>query len=465
MKKFKKSTAIVLISILSVLLVVGFLFSYIPMTVGANTFVSFSGSMSVSSDVTGGMYGEYNIVTENPSQSDLVDSMLQIKDVFEENGYRNVNVYALGTEKIRVEVSYPRGSRTFAETYSQLAMVGTGAFALSSTNSLTSDEAIVMYGSDCVSNIRVYTNNQITYMSIEFNDAGEELYRQICEEGEEGGSSSIYMFLGDYSQQISISDGEQDYSNLTVSNTDYANLIQLEQNIKLGCMKVELDADTALINTMSASLSAGESASTPEIASFMSSTTYVVVISAIAVILVLGLAIFAVRFGLFAILIVISLLFNSYLFVILMTLMPSIELGLSGFAALALGIGLIYTYTYNYVNQVKYEYNQGKSIAASLQHAYKKTLPNTLIGNIMLFLMSLVVFAFAFGELISSTIIFAICTALSLFTNLLFIPLLIKICISFEGAGRKLFMLKKRSEKAEKILVDDSDITISKEAK
>ena len=66
MKKFKKSTAIVFISILSVLFIIGFLFSYIPMTIGAKTFVSFSGSMSISSDITGGMYGEYNIVTENP---------------------------------------------------------------------------------------------------------------------------------------------------------------------------------------------------------------------------------------------------------------------------------------------------------------------------------------------------------------------------------------------------------------
>lgn len=464
MKKFKKSTAIVFISILSVLFIIGFLFSYIPMTIGAKTFVSFSGSMSISSDITGGMYGEYNIVTENPSKNDIVDSMLQIKEVFEENGYRNVNVYALGNEKIRVEVSYPRGSQTFAETYSYLSAVGSGAFALSSKNSLTDEKAIVLHGSDHVDEVKVYTNNQVTYMSIIFNEKGEEIYKQICEAGSEAGSS-VYMFLGDYSQQISISSGVTDYSNLTVSNTDYDNLIQLEQNIKLGCMKVELDPDTAIINTMSAFLSAGESASAPEFATFLSSTTFIVAVSALVVILVLLIALFSVRFGLFAILIVLSMLFNSYLFVILMTLMPSIELGLSGFLTLAVGVSVIYTYAYIFASRVKFEYNQGKSISAALEQSYKRTLPNTLIGNIMLFLMTLIVFAFAFGELLSATIIFAICMALSLFTNLFFIPFLIKICISFEGAGRKLFMLKKRSESSEKILVDDSDITISKEAK
>ena len=38
MKKFKKSTAIVFISISRVLFIIGFLFRYIPMTIGAKIF-------------------------------------------------------------------------------------------------------------------------------------------------------------------------------------------------------------------------------------------------------------------------------------------------------------------------------------------------------------------------------------------------------------------------------------------
>ena len=80
--------------------------------------------------------------------------------------------------------------------------------------------------------------------------------------------------------------------------------------------------------------------------------------------------------------------------------------------------------------------------------------------NIMLFAASLIMFAFAFGELASVAVVFTTCTALSLFTNLLIIPMLIKICISFNGFGRKLFMLKKRSG-----ILDSSDETeLAKEA-
>ena len=52
--------------------------------------------------------------------------------------------------------------------------------------------------------------------------------------------------------------------------------------------------------------------------------------------------------------------------------------------------------------------------------------------------------ALSFSELSSVAISFAILSALSIFTNLCMIPLLVKIGISFKGVDRKLFLLKKR---------------------
>jgi hypothetical protein len=435
-------------------MVVGFLACYIPMTVGNNTFVSFSGSINISSDITGGLYGEYEITTENPTKSQLVDSMARIKEVLEEDGYKNVNVYALGTKKIRVEVSYPKGSKTYASVYSELSNIASGAFEL---RDASSDATIILSGAEHVTDVNVYTNNDTKYIQIVFNDAGSELYKSLVSSG------TIYLALGDYSQSISVS-SVSTYESLTLSDTDYSNLVALEQKIKLGCMKIELDSDTATINTMSASLTAGESASRPEYASFETSTAFVVAVSALLIVFALGIAVFAVKFGLYAIVVLLTLLFNSYLFVILMTLMPSIELGLSGISAIVLGVSLIYTYAFMFASRVKEEYNQGKSLSASLENSFKKTTPNLLIGNITLFLMSLIIYAFSFGEISSAAIIFAICTALSLFTNLALIPFIIKICISFDGFGRKLFMLKKHDDSVETTEIDDNDVVVSKEA-
>ena len=439
MKKFKKSTAIILSVIISVLMAVGLVFSFVPMTFGAKTFVSLSGSVNVSPDLVGAMYCEYDIVTENATKNQIVSSMTYIQNVLEEKGYKNANIYAIGNKKVRVEISSPKGDETYATTYATLKSLTSGAFSLRSTYNLE-ESSIVVDGAKAVEKIEMFTNNNTKTLAVIFNEKGQEDYKKLCQSG----SGSIYLVLGDYSQQISI-DGVYDFTQLTLSNEDYENLKELKQKIELGCTMVQLNSETAEPSTMSSNLSAGESASSSSVKSFNSSIAYVVGVSAFFIVLVMGISVFAVKFGLYAILMLVTLLINSSLFLGLVCLMPSIELGLSGFAALVVGTSVIYTYAFAFASKVKAEYNMGKSLNAALESAFKKQMPGLLVGNITLFLSSLIMIAFAFGELSSLMIIFAICSFLSLFTNLAIIPLLVKICISFDGFGRKLFMLKKRS--------------------
>ena len=214
MKRFKKVTAIVLSVIISVLLVVGFLFSYIPMNFKSKKYISLSGSLNISSDIAGGMYGEYNIKTENPTRQDIIDSMLVIKEVFEENGYKNTNIYAIGKSKIRIEVGAPRkGDSDYSSVYSELASVGASAFSLRSTYSLE-DTSVVVDGGKYVKKIKVFTQNSNKCLSIIFTDEGQEKYKELC-----NATSTIYLVLGDYAQSISVT-GVSDYSQLTLNNTD-----------------------------------------------------------------------------------------------------------------------------------------------------------------------------------------------------------------------------------------------------
>lgn len=438
MKRFQKSTAIALSIIFAIVLAIGFVCSFVPMTFGAKTFVSFSGSLNISSDLTGGLYGEYDIKTKNASTQDVIDSMELIKDVLEENGYKNANVYAIGNKKIRAEVSFPKGDSTYSSVYAELTSIASGAFSLRSTYELE-DKSIVVPGASTVEEVSITTYNDTKSMIVKFNKEGEAKFKELCTS-----TTTIYLVLGDYSQSISIS-GVTDYSQLTLQNTDYENLVALEQKVKLGCMKVEINPSTAVINTMSASLSAGEAASTSAEKSFYSSTVFVVALSAFAAIAVLGLAVFAVKFGFYAVLMLATLLLNTELFLILMCLIPSFEIGLSTIAAMIVGVSVIYTYAFAFANKVKSEYNIGKSLNAALEISYKKQLPSVIMTNVMLFLSALIMFAFSFGELSSVAIVFTACMFLSLLTNLLVVPFLVKICISFGTFGRKVFMLKKRS--------------------
>lgn len=452
MKKFKKNTAIVLSVILSVILIAGVLFSFVPMKFGSKKWESFSGTLSMSSDITGGLYGEFNIKTENASTKDIVSSMENIKTVFEADGYKNVNVYAIGNKKIRVEAGYSKSSRTFAEVYNKISTIAAGAFSLRTTYEVEASTISVM-GSECVEEVKVFTNNDTKYISVIFNDEGEKQFEELCNAAISSGS--IYIALGDYAQQISIS-GIQSYKEFTLSDDDYQNLMELKNNIVLGCMKIEIDTASVKINTMSASLTAGESGSTLNAAGYASSTALVLVLVAAATAAVLLIAFFAVKFGLYSALIFITLLFNAFLFVMIMNIIPSVELGLSSFVVLIFAVSMIYTYAYLYANSVQKEYKEGKSFNASLQSAFKKSLPSTLISNITMLIASILLVVLSFGEISSAATVFAICSFLSLFTNLILIPLLVKISISFGNFGFKVFKLKKRLDFTNKFGEDAS---------
>lgn len=458
MKKFKKKTAIALCVILSVILLVGLVFTFIPMTFGANTFVSFSRGISLSSDISGGLYGEYQITnSDSVSQADLTDSLATIREVFEEEGFKNVNVYALGKSKIRVQVSIPRGGKGFADAYSALNNVGSGVFSLRSEYSEDTEGVITLKGSEHVSEVSVFSNNGTNYISIKFNDAGKKIYEQICRS-----KDTIYLSIGSSSQGISIANVST-YDSFTLTDSEYDNLVTLEQRIKLGCMKTEVDSATSSVNTMAASLGYGEGNSSPELNGFYSSTAYIILVVALCVTIAVGMAILITKFGLFSVLVGFSFLLNVVLFMILMCLMPSVEMGLSGFLLVALMVVVTYLFVYMFADRVKKEYALGRSLQASLETAYKKQLPSIIIETITMFLSAIIFFALSFGELTSFAIIFAICSFLCAVTNLLIVPFLIKICISFEGFGIKLFKLKKRSNAFDTIELDSSEIDVSEE--
>lgn len=459
MKKFNKNTAIILSILMFVIIAIGFVFNFVPIQFKNSRFNSLSKTINISTDLVGGLYGEYDITSENPTEKEIVDSVSLIREVFEEDGYKNVNVYAVGNKKVRIELSFPNGDESFATSYSKLKNVGAGAFSISTINpssSSSSGTEITLLGSQHVKEVKVSTNNDQKYISIVFNDEGKEIYKDICNNAT---SSTIYMILGDYSQGITIS-GVSSYDELTLSNTDWDNMIALEQKIKLGCTKIEVDGTNSTVNTMSATLSAGEASSSSVDKSFYSSTAYVVAFSALIFLLVLMIAIFAIKFGFFALVALVSMIFSAYIYIAIVCLVPSFEMGLSVILSLVIGSSLIYAYVYKFAQNVKDEYNQGKSLQASLESSYKKSILGELITNIMLFASSLIMMALSFSELASVAISFAILSAISLFTNLCVVPFLVKIGISFKGFDRKLFLLKKR-----KSLVDleSGETTVAEE--
>ncbi len=446
MKKFSKQTAIILSIVFSFVLVVGLIFSFVPINFGNKTWVGLSNSINVSSDIVGGIYGEFEIKTEEASREQIENSKSIMRDVLKESGYSNANVYDIAGEKIKVELSYPKGSTTYQDVTSALSIFTSGKLYLIDASALDS-ATVRVDASECVESVTHEMQNNVMTISVKFNSAGIEQYKALCGKVQQTGK--IYMAMGSNSpEEIDISSAISagDYSRLVLSGyTDsYEALNNLKQRIEVGCMPIEFNEKTVSIDSMSASLTAGEGASSPENAKFFSSATYVILLSTIAFVAVIILAAFGAKFGFYAILMLFTMLANSVLFVAIISLIPSVEIGLSAMAAIVVIMALIYTFAFDFANSVKKEYGAGKSISAALETAYKSRLIKTITTHVVMFLSALTFILLSFGELSSVGVIFGVGTFLSLLTNVFVVPLLIKISLGF-GDGTKLFMLKKRS--------------------
>ena len=442
MKKYTKKTAIILSIVLSFVLVVGLLFSFVPMTFGNKTWVGLSNSINISSDILGGFYGEFEIASEDPTRDDIEQSKTIIRNVLGEQGYKNAKVSDIAENKIRVEVSYARLKENYSKVQSNLEVLTTGKFRLQSASSID-EKTLLVDGTEHIKELKIEVSSSAA-LKITFNDAGVEAYKALC--NSVASSGNIYLAFGDDTQQLNVSNAiaQDHYTSLELYAT-YDALFNLKQRIEVGCMAVQLKENMISINTMSPSFSAGESASSPDVASFFSSSTYVILVSTITFIVVLLITLFAVKFGYYAILIFISMLINSVLFLSIMCLIPSIEFGFSTFIAMMIVTAIIYTYAFDFASLVKKQYNEGKSLNAALKNAFKNRFVTTIISNTVMFLSALAFILLSFGELTSFGIVFAAGAFLSLMTNIFIIPMLIKICISFGNFGIKLFMLKKRS--------------------
>jgi len=453
MKKFSKQTAIILSAILGFVLIVGLIFSFVPMKFGNTNWNGFSNSINISSDLVGGVYGEFEIKTEDDetiSRADIEQSKTIIRDVLSSYGYKNANVYDVAGEKIRVELSYPKGltintEQKYQEAINNLRVLTNGKFMLQNESSVT-ETSVVVDGTEGVESVELKTTDSLMAVVIKFNETGKAQYEALC--NKVASSGSIYIALGSGSpQQINISQtisqGVYDY--LELQSSSYDGIFDVMQKIKIGCMALEFKENTVKIDTMSASLSAGEAASSTEFASYFSSSNYVILLSAIVFVAVAILAFFAIKFGIYAVLIFVTMLINTVLFLILTCLVPSVEFGLSAYVAILIVLALIYTYAFDFAFAVRREYNNGKSINAALETAFKSKFINTIISSTIMFLSSLAFILLAFGELSSVGVVFAIGAALTLVTNIAVVPLLIKIYLSFAKSPTSLFMLKKHS--------------------
>lgn len=441
MKPINKKVAKVFISLIVVALVVGTLFAFVPMRFNSFTFTSMFGAINKSTDLSGGLYAEYELDGEY-STAKINNSISVIRDVLEKKGYAGASVYALGGEKIRIDIGYKSIEGSVKESYSLLSAIGVGVFELRSSSS---EDDTYIIGNKHISNVEVNTYNSSIYAMLEFNDEGVEAYEKMLE-----ASSTIYVYMGGEVMTSFSSENITASSSMPLSFESYDSAEDFVMKVRLGSMDVNLNSKTVCINTMSSTLSKSNFETNPNNKAFTSNSTFVVGMIAIAVVVLLGIAYLIYKSGIVGALQLLALCFDAIIATLLIWAFEWVELSLSSLIAIAFGFAIILATSYIYISRIETEFKQGKTITASLESSYKKSLSPVLATSIALTVIFGVIAIFAGAELRVFGLITCIFSCLSMFNTTIMLPGLVNIFEAFNDGAEKPYRLKKGEVKDEK---------------
>ncbi len=426
MKPIKKKTAKLFIILIAIVAVIGTLFTFVPMNFGSYTFTSLAASINKSADLGAGVYAEYEF-DDTYSQSKISSSVATIKSILADNGYSGANVFSVGDQKVRIEIGYPTAYGSLKSSYKLLKAVGIGQFELRSSSS--ADDTYII-GNKHISDVQISTYNSTIYVFMYFNDAGQEAYANMLD-----ASSTIYVYMGgnmmtSFSNEGIKSSSQTNLSYMPLSFNDYASAEDFAMKVKLGSLPASLNTESVVINTTSDT-----------------NLTFILSLVALGIILLGATLFFIIRYGVIGCFNLVALLFDAMIILFFVWAFPWVEISFSSFIAFDFGLSVLLTTTYIYASRVLDEYKQGKTVTASLEGGYKKSLNGMLSGNIVLAVIFAIVAIVASGELKVFGLITCLFSLVSMFSNAIMLPGFINIFEAFNDGGAKAYRFVIREEK------------------
>jgi len=442
MKPISKKAAKICIVFICIALVIGTLFAFVPIPFSKGTFTSLAAVINKSTDLSGGVYAEYDLEGKY-SAAEINASIGTIRDVLEEKGYANANIFALGDSKIRIEIGYQGKFGILNDPYSLLSVLGVGTFELRSSSS--EDDTYVI-GSKHLKGVDINTYNGQTFAVLNFNKAGEEAYAKLLK-----AAQTIYVYMG--GQQMT----SLEASNITASSSmplalgSYAAAEDFAMRVKLGSMPVTLNNKTVCINTMSSSLSINNFVSNPNFKLFASSDAFIGGVVVLAVVVILAMAFLIWKSGVFGLLELVALALNTIIAVFFLWAFPWVELSLSSLIAIGFGYIIVLASSFIYISRVREEFALGKTVTASLESGFKKSLSPVIATGTVLTVIFGVIAIFASADLRVFGLITCIFSILSMLNTVVLLPGLVRIFEAFnDGAAKPYRLLAKEENKDEK---------------
>jgi len=435
MKPIKKKTAKLFIALIVIAAVVGSIFAFVPMNFGKTKFNSVLGALSYSPELSSGVYAEYDL-NDDYSTYKINSSIATIKEVLEEDGYPGANVFSVGGKKVRIEIGYEENAESLKDSYKLLKAIGVGVFELRSSSS---EDDTYIIGKDHVKSVEINTYNSAIYVILNFNKAGQEAYHELLD-----ASDTIYVCMGGETMTSFDSSQITASESMPLSFTDYKSAQDFAMKVELGSMPVEFNPDTVTINTMSSIFDNGDLSANPQSKNI--NITKLMGFVAVGLVILLGLVYLIVKYGVLGLFEALAILFDAIIAVILIWAFEWVEISLSSLIAIAIGFVIILSTSVVYFSNFEEEVKQGKTIMASFESAFKKSLKGILYACIALTIIFGVVAIVASQELKVFGLITCVFSCLSLFSTLVMVPGFIKIFEAFNDGATKAYRLKGREE-------------------
>ncbi len=419
----KKKSAIIKLSIIGVVLIIGLILSFCPFEIGLKDFKSFSGNIKLGLDLKGGIYAEYVAVDENTEDIDsrmdgTVDS---IQSLLVGKGYTEALVMRQGSLGIRVEVP------DVDDPADILNILGEPAKLSMRLVNDESNEEEILTGDDIVSASAGYYNNNWV-VSLRFNSQGAEKFGKVTSE-HKGSTINTYVIRGDDEELISnarINDAITNGQAIIEGQFDQESAEKLANQIMSGTFGVTLSQQK--VEPISATLGEG-------------ALQYGLIAGIIGLVLVM--LFMCLNYRLFGAIASGTLLLYSVLMLFFLSVIPLVQLTLPGIAGILLSIGMAIDGNVIIYERIKDEYANGKSILSAVHYGYRKSVGAILDGNITTIIAAVILYIFGTGSVQGFALTLFIGIVLAMFSSLVITRGLMNYVIAINSSNPKLYNLRR----------------------
>ncbi|MBQ7452764.1 MAG: hypothetical protein IJS68_00660 [Clostridia bacterium] len=431
MKPRKRKMTLFLTILMSVVIGLALILTFIPMHIGTLNYLSFAGNLQYANDLKGGMYAQYQF-KNGTSAEDIEKTVSEIRSVLSEKGYYSPFVAQVGNG-VRIEIGNTT-THDYKGTDKLLDAIDVGLFELRTG---TEESKKFIDGREHITDVKLGSSGSQTYVQISFNEEGLVKYKETM-----NSSVTVYVYMGG-NLQTSFAGSSAVYDDMYLTFANYAEAEDFAMKVKLGSfIPVDFNTEETRINTMSSPYSTASLTADVNSGAYGKSNVFVGMTIVMSFLVVLAMALAIVRYRAIGVANLLSMALSTCVAIFLMQALPWIELSISSLFVMLLGFVIMFYGAYAYASNVQSEFHEGKTLTASLESGYKKSLlPNTFV--LVAGLVVAVLFAFfGSGAIRTGAIISLIFMLASAFNNLCLLPWFVGIYYGYNNNKPAYYGLK-----------------------